>query len=235
MSLIKRLTNGELMRKIINFISLHILSPISWQRIKFLLTGRFFDLKSADREFARTLMEAGFYMWVTRRETHLTTYLINLCDYYLRLSAWYLRLDRSRIKPQCGFYAHAFVNLNGDEVIEAVAAGVKRSYFDDVFDVDAAAALLPANIPAEEWAILGPMVAAEAKHQLGKHYDTLFKLEDEVELSCIELVRLALQKVVPEYQTRFKHFEEMVLTYKNITPQMLYESESFVVVWEVRR
>lgn len=222
------------MRKLIDFISFKILSPFNWQRLKFLLTGRFFDLKPQDREFARTLMENGFYLWVTRRETHLTTYLIGLADYYLKLCVWYCK-KRPSLKPKRGFYAHAFVNVNGDEVIEAISKGVKRSYFDEVFDVDAAAALVPANIPAEEWAILGPQVAAEARKQLGKRYDSIFKLDDDAEVSCIELVRLALKKVVPEYVTRFEHFEKTIETYKNVTPQMLYDSESFAVVWEVRR
>lgn len=222
------------MRKIIEFISYKILSPFNWTRLKFLLTGRFFDLSSSDREFARTLMENGFYLWVSRRETHLTTYLIGLADYYLKLCVWYCKKDH-RVKPVRGFYAHAFVNLDGDEVIEAIAVGVKKSYFDDVFDVDAAAALVPTNVPVEEWQILGPQVAAEARRQLGKKYDSVFKIDDESQVSCIELVRLALKKIVPEYETRFKHFEEMLVTYKNVTPQMLYDSESFTVVWEVRR
>jgi hypothetical protein len=223
------------LRKVINFVSYKILSPFKWDRLKFLLTGRFFDLKPRDREFARTLMEQGFYLWVTRRETHLTTYLIGLADYYLKLMAWHCEITKSRVKPTRGFYAHAFINVDGDQIIEAVSKGVSLSYFDEAFDVDAAAALVPANIPAEEWAVLGPQVAAEAQRQIGKLYDSVFKIDDEAEVSCIELVRLALKKVVPEYQTRFAHFEETLQTYKNITPQMLYDSESFVVVWEVRR
>lgn len=223
-----------MLKAIVRFISLKILSPCKWTFIKFFFTGRAYDLTALDRENARDLMTYRIHLWVSRRDTHLTTYLISFSDYVLSLYAWF-KAGRKTVRPRWGFWSHAFLNYDNNELVEAVGKGVSRRYFDEVFDCDAAAALLPKNITPKEWEDLQPFIAEEMLKQLGKKYDTAFDIKDESTVSCIELVRLVLKNRVVDYGLKFKSFEAMIETYKNVTPQMLYESGDFVCVWEVRR
>jgi hypothetical protein len=80
-----------------------------------------------------------------------------------------------------------------------------------------------------------PKISKELEKQIGKKYDTNFDLSEDERVSCIELVRLVLKKEVEDYDLKFANFESIINIYKNVTPQMLYESKDFVVVWEVRR
>lgn len=221
------------MQKVIDFISLKLISPFKWDRIKFLLTGRYYNLTAEDRDRARVLMASGTFLWVSRRRTHLTSYLISFADWALSLSVWV----KSRFKgprPKWGYWTHAFLNLNPTRFIEAVAKGVQEAHFDEVLNVDAVAVLAPAFVSPQEWEELSGRVIEKAKAQLGKKYDTIFNIADEDQLSCIELMRVVLMEV-PNYETKFRDFEETIKLYKNVTPEMLYRSKSFVVVWEVRR
>lgn len=221
-------------QKIIEFISFNIISPFNWTRIKFLLTGRAFDLTPEDREHARTLMEGGVYLWVSRRQTHLTSYLISFGDFALEVLLWF-RCGCKTKRPRFGYWSHAFINANGDQLVEAVAKGVREVYFDEVFDCDSAAALVPAFITPNEWVEVSKLVRDQALKDIGKKYDAVFNIEDDSKVSCIELMRSALKKVVPDYDVKFRDFENIIKKYKNVTPQMLFDSKSFVVVWEVRR
>lgn len=220
-------------RKLIDFVSLKLISPFNWSRIKFLITGREFNLFPEDREYARRLMQLNDYLWVSRRRTHLTSYLISTADFLLALSLW-ARAKFKGKRPRWGYWTHAFLSDKNCKIFEAVAKGVQEAYFDDVFDCDSVACLVPAFISPEEWRDVSGAVIEVARKQLGKKYDTIFNIADDSEVSCIELVRVAL-KTLPQYAERFKDFEQLIQQYKNVTPQMLYESKSFAVVWEVRR
>lgn len=220
--------------KIVTFVSLKLISPFKWTWLKFLFTGKAYDLKSIDREAARELMSYRTYVWVSRRDTHLTTYLISFSDWALSLGVWIKHKFKGK-RPRFGFWSHAFLNYDNNELVEAVAKGVKRNFFDEVFDCDAVAALVPRNMTINEWSALQPFISEEMLKQLGKKYDSVFDLSEEDRVSCIELVRLVLKKRVPDYHLKFANFETMIEMYKNVTPQMLYESEDFVCVWEVRR
>lgn len=220
-------------KKIVNFVSLKIVGPFKWTFLKFFFTGRVYDLRPVDREFARHLMTRYTLLWVSRRETHLTTYFISFFDWMLSLSAWARQGFKGK-RPRFGFYSHAFFNYDDNELVEAVGHGVHKVFFDDVFDCDAVAALVPKNISEDEWDNLQDEINEELEKQLGKKYDTSFNLKDEGAVSCIELMRLVLRKRVVDYALKFKNFERMINIYGNVTPQMLYESEDFVIVWEVR-
>lgn len=222
-----------MIRRIIDFVSLKLISPAKWTFLKYFFTGRSYDLKPVDREYARDLMKVGVFLWVSRRETHLTTYLIGFADWVLALGAW-ARNKFKGTRPRFGFYSHAFMNVDDNEIVEAVAKGVQKVFFDEAFDCDAAAALVPRFMSAEEWGAVRPFVVEELKKQIGKKYDTVFNIENEQLVSCIELVRMVLKHRVKDYEIKFKDFEEMIKQYKNVTPQMLFESKSFVAVWEVR-
>lgn len=217
------------MKKLIEFISLKIISPLKWDRLHYLFTGKAYDISSSDRDSLRDMAEHGFYIFVTRRETHLTTYLISFGDWVLSLGVWV----RNRFKgprPRFGFWSHAFLNIDEIHFMEAINKGVVISHFDDVFDCDAVCVLMPKFFHHADW---GPVVA-KALDLKGRNYDTVFNLADDSELSCIELVRAAL-KASPNYEKAFADFEHSIQTYNNLTPQMLYDSTSFAKVWEVRR
>lgn len=224
------------MRPIIDFVSLKLISPCSWTRIKFLLTGREYDLTSRDREALREMCELGVYIWVTRRETHLTTYLITLSDWILESLAYYRNEKKGR-RPKLGYYSHAFLNADKNTFVEAVAKGVLQSLFDDVFNVDAVAALAPSGLSVIEWGMYSKKFVEAAKQKLGYKYDTVSNLTDEKELSCIELIRVALRHSMTDvdYQLRFRRFEEMITERKNLTPDMLRNCPDFEVILEMRR
>lgn len=222
-----------MIQKVIDFVSLKILSPINWGRFKFLLTGREYDLTPAEREAARDLMEGGYYLWVSRRKTHLTSYLIGFADFALALWAW-LRAGFKGKRPKFGYWTHAFIDIDDEKLVEAIAKGVVVSYFDEVFDVDCVAALVPAYLTDKEWENVSEKMREKALSFVGSKYDTTFDLKDESKVSCIELLRAIMKAEIPNYELRFKHFEETIKKNKNVTPQMLYDSKSFRVVWEVR-
>jgi hypothetical protein len=221
-------------KKILNFVSLKIISPFKWTWAKYMFTGRLYDITSQDREAARDLMTIGSYLWVSRRDSHLTTYLISFMDYLLVMKTWFAN-GRKGMRPRFGFWSHAFMNYDNNEIVEAVGKGVCKNFFDQAFDCDAVAALVPKNISKEEWDSLRPLITKELEKQIGKKYDTNFDIEKEDTVSCIELVRLVLKHNVQDYDLKFSEFETMIKIYKNVTPQMLYESKSFAVVWEVRK
>lgn len=126
------------------------------------------------------------------------------------------------------------MNVDDNEFIEAVAKGVQKVFFDRVFDVDAAAAMIPSGLSLTEWRHLKPFIVAELELQKGKGYDTFFNLKDSTKVSCIECVLCVLRNRVPNYAVRFAKLEELIKIYKNVTPQMLVNSGSFTVIWEVK-
>jgi hypothetical protein len=223
-------------REYIEFISFKIISPFKWTRIKYLITGREYDLQPRDRDMIRDLCEQGTYLWLTRRDTHLTTYLITFSDYILALISYY-REGRKGKKPRLGYYSHAFLNSDKDTFIEAVARGVVSSYFDNVFNADAAAGLMPSKLTRTEWAMFSKKFVEVAKSKIGTPYDTFFNLKDESEVSCIELIRVSLHHCMSEedYNLRFKNFEALIAERRNLTPDMLRDCEDFEVILEIRR
>jgi len=223
-----------MLQKVVEFISFKIVSPFNWARLKFLFTGRAYDLTPEDREHARGLMKICPCVWVSRRETHLTTYFIGFSDFALMSFVW-IKSGFKGPRPKFGFYSHAFINLDENEIVEAVAKGVQKHLFDDVFDCDAIAALRPRALTNAEWIALGPQIREGLSEQIGKKYDALFDISDDSRVSCIECVRVVLKKEVPLYDLKFKNFEAMISNYKNVTPQMLIDSGDFEIVWEVKK
>jgi uncharacterized protein YycO len=180
-------------------------------------------LTEDEKERVRQLLSQNYYIVLTRRDNHLSTYFIQLTDLFLR--------------GKLGFYCHALMNFE-DEVktdedfrlIEAIGSGVKLSTFDEVFDCHSVCILKPRSMTAEEWTA----VLDKAKTELGKPYDTLFDLKSDKALSCVELVRTSLM-AEPGYETDFANFEAMINKYKNLTPQMFRDCPDFEVVYEVKR
>lgn len=179
-------------------------------------------IPESDLSEIKDLLKSDYYIILTRRKNHLSTYLISLAHLLIRF--------------RLGHYGHVLMNLenevNADDdfrLIEALGTGVQYSTFSNVFNVHSVALLRPKNMEIEKWT----SVLDAARSQLGKSYDTLFDLKSDTAVSCVEMIRSALL-ADPDYYRNFSNFERMVTSSINLTPQMFYECEDFEVVYEIR-
>jgi hypothetical protein len=169
------------------------------------------------------ILTPNYYVILTRRNNHLSTYMVSFANFFLT--------------GKFSFWSHALMNLensvNSREdfiLVEAIGKGVTLSHFNEVFDVNAVVLLKPKNLSVEKWTA----ILDKARNSVGKPYDNLFDLKNDSAMSCVELVRHALQ-ADPDYATNFAQFEAMIRERKNLTPQMFYECLDFEVVYEIRR
>lgn len=202
-----------------------VFSMIHWPRTQALFNGGvYYYLREEDHDQVRKLLKENYLVILTRRKSHLTTYLI-------AVASWFATHEASH-------YTHALMNVEGDitnhvdfQLIEATAPGVHYSTFMKVFDCDSVALLKPRGVSLEEWT--GVMDAAKAEY--GKQYDTLFDISSDQKVSCVEMIYQAL-KQLPEYRVRFEDLIELIERSGNdLTPQMLYDCGDMDVVFEVRR
>lgn len=219
----------QALRKIVDFFILGI-GKIHWPSRNY--------IPGSDQQKIRDLLVDNYFVILTYRRNHLSTFFVNLSTFVLT-GKW-------------GQWSHALMNVEDKVVfdqdfrlldinkrlrmtarertlIEATGEGVHISPFDKVFDVHAAALLAPKGMTLEEWRTL----VDHTKEQLGKPYDTLFDIADSRHLSCVELVRTVLMKL-PNYSTRFANFEALIQQHKNLSPQMFYDCGDFDVVYEAR-
>jgi hypothetical protein len=182
------------------------------------------SLQDKDTATLKDMLSYDYYIIATRKSNYLTTFLISLGNFLLT-GKW-------------GFYSHVLMNLEDDvdtlldfRFIEATGAGTHYSTFIDVFGaVDAVALIKPKNMTVEEWTT----ALTRAKTYLGRPYDNLFNLKSDLEINCVELIRLALSGI-PGYATKFANFEKLVSTKKKLTPDMFAECDDFEIVFEIRR
>ncbi len=183
-----------------------------------------------DQEKIRDMLVGNYFVILSHRKNHLSTYMVCLANFVLTFK-W-------------GYWSHALMNLE-DKVadksdfrivgmtdralIESTGNGVHYTPFDQVFDAHGIALLKPKTMTLEKWT----GVLDKAKAQLGKPYDTLFDLTNDQALSCVELVRVVLQ-AEPNYETDFANFEAMIKKSKNLSPQMFADCEDFEIVFEAR-
>lgn len=204
-----------------------VVSRVNWTWLKAKATGGpGYDLLPEDLNLLRTKLAKDYYIILTHRDTHLTTYLIGLASLIRtgKYSSW----------------SHALMNMEGDnpvtdddfKLMEATQVGVHYSTFMEVFDCDWVALLKPKYINLDDWT---KQIDSMLVRENGKPYDDLFDLADDSHLSCVELVRTALKGAIPDYNAKFASFEEMIKNEGNLTPQMFYESDCFEVIFEVRR
>lgn len=180
-------------------------------------------LTDDDRAKIHELLKDDYYVILTHRRNHLTTYLTSIAHFFLT--------------GRFGFWAHALMNLEDKvdtvddfRLIEAVTAGVTYTPFDQVFDVDAVVLLKPKRVTLAEWT----EAMDASKTYLGRPYDTLFDLAQDNKLSCVEVVHDAISKI-PGYKVLFPELEHAIAEWKNLTPQMFYECGDFEVAFEIRR
>jgi hypothetical protein len=206
----------ELISKIGSFLVMHVIAKIKWKQRD--------ELNSTEKAKIADLLTRDYYIIATRRKNYLSAFFISL-GHWLLTFKW-------------GHYTHVLMNLE-DEVndvsdfrlIEATTTGTKYSEFDVVFDgVDSVALLKPKRLSLSEWT----RVMDSATVHLGKPYDSLFDLKDATKVSCVELIRLAMQ-ALPNYQTLFPDFERTIAKKKNLTPQMFLDCPDFEVVFEITK
>lgn len=181
------------------------------------------EISVSDKEYIAEQLKPHYFIILTRRSNHISTFFIGLSNLILR-GKW-------------GYWSHSLMNLE-DEVteeddfrlIEAIGRGVTYSDFDSVFNVSDVALLKPKNMSPEYWTV----VLDKLKSKLGTKYDTLFDLKSEEQVSCVEVVRLAL-RAEPDYEKNFANFEKMIKESKNLTPQMFFDCPDFEVVWQAKK
>lgn len=211
--------------KLLNWFLCKFISPVNCNAIKALFNGGvYWDLKEEDHDKLRSLLAKNYYVILVRRKTHLTTYLIGLAS-WLKTGKW-------------GYWSHALMNVDDGNIrndsdfklMEATGTGVHFSTFMQVFDCDSVCLLRPKGYTDAEWVeTLDCLLKQE-----GKSYDNIFDLADDNYLSCVELVRRALQ-ADDNYKTNFASFEAMINKTNNLVPDMFYACPDFDIVWEVRR
>jgi hypothetical protein len=190
-------------------------SRIHWKSDNLLSDDELSKIKEA--------LKPNYYVILTRRNNHFTTYMISVANFFLT--------------GKFSYWSHALMNLE-DEVekisdfrlVEAIGTGVTISPFKSVFNVNGVVLLKPKHLTIEKWTA----ILDKAKGSVGRPYDSLFDLKNDSAMSCVELVRYALQ-ADPDYTTNFAEFEAMISKRKNLTPQMFYDCADFEVVYEVRR
>jgi RNAse (barnase) inhibitor barstar len=200
-------------------------STIHWNRTQAVINGgMYYCLTESDHDRIRELLKSNYYIILTRRKAHLTTYLIAIAS--------------AIVDHKLSHYTHALMNVEGDleghlgyKLIEATMCGVHYSTFMEVFDCDSVVLLHPKGVSPEEWT----EVMDAVKTELGKQYDTLFDIISDQNVSCVEMVYWGL-KTLPDYETRFPKLVALIEERKNnLTPQMLYDTGELEITLEVRR
>jgi hypothetical protein len=195
-----------------------ILGSIKWK----LSAGD--QLSAAELSELRNRLATHYYILVSQNKNHFSSYLVSLGNFFLT-GKW-------------SFWGHVFMNLEDGvsadtdfRFVEAVSEGVKYSTFEEVFACNAVALLKPKAMKLEEFTAVLDKAAAQ---YAGRPYDNLFDLASDSNLSCVELIRDIL-KQEPNYETDFANLEAMIAKRKNLTPQMFYDCEDFMVTYEIRK
>jgi hypothetical protein len=205
--------------------STKFLSGIEWKGLRALFNdGIYFDLKETDHEILREKLAGSYYIILTNRKCHLTSWLIG-CLTFLKTKKW---PSYSHVLMNCDLELDS-KNWRNFKLIEATNSGVHYSTFMEVFDCDSVCLLEPTNITNEEWnAIIDALMI-----QNGYQYDDLFDLSDKTHVSCVELVLNAL-KASPNYNTNFNEFDCMINKVGNLTPQMYLDCKDFKKKIEIK-
>lgn len=201
-------------------------ASVSWEGLHALFNGGvYWSLTEADHDKMRELLKPNYYIILTRRKCHLTTYLISFASWV--------------VTGKGVHYTHALMNVDDGNVrndndfrlMEATGTGVHFSTFMQVFDCDSVVFLRPKGYTDHDWqeALDGLL------EQEGKKYDNLFDIADDTRVSCVEMCREALMQE-DEYYTKFVNLEALITKHgNNLTPQMLYDCGDFEIAFEVRR
>jgi hypothetical protein len=171
----------------------------------------------------RKRCKKDYYIIATRKKNYLSTFFIVL-GHFLLTGKW-------------GYFSHVLMNLE-DAVrddsdfrfIEATGKGVHYSTFTEVFStVQSVALIVPTHMSMTNWT----KALDKARTLLGRPYDNLFDLKNDLEINCVELIRLALQET-PDYDKNFAEFEKLAKRKKKLTPDMFVDCPDFKVIYEIK-
>lgn len=134
---------------------------ISWERPRFWLTGRRYSLTWKDHMKILEVISGGNYIILTRRKSHLSTYMTNFAHFLLT--------------GRMGYWSHVAMNIEPDEarvqsaarILESIGGGVRISGFYDVFNCDSVLILKP--LTSVPWDV----IVARGLTSVGKPYDDL--------------------------------------------------------------
>jgi hypothetical protein len=180
-------------------------------------------IQEYEKNVLREKLTKHYFILVSKNKNHFSSFMVALGNFFLT--------------GKFSYWGHVFMNLeDGVETdadfrfVEAVAAGVKYSTFEEVTFCNAIALLKPKSMNLEDFTAILDKAAAQ---YAGRPYDNLFNLASDSNLSCVELVRDILSQE-PNYATDFANLEAMIAKKKNLTPQMFYDCPDFEIVYEVR-
>lgn len=173
-------------------------------------------------EALKKALASNYFIILTRRKNHLSTFFVGLAGLVLS-GKW-------------GYWAHALMNcedtvLNDGQfrLVEATGTGTHYSPVDLVFQVHSVSLLKPKSMTLERWTA----VLDRLKSDIGKPYDTLFDLQQDKKLSCVELVRNALM-AEPNYEMDFADFERLIKKTNKLSPDMFANCTDFEEVYSVK-
>lgn len=201
-----------------------LIGKIRWDWFYKWRYGRPYLLKLKDHAEIMFRLNHGNYIILTRRNTHLSTYMTAIAHFIMT--------------GRFGYWSHALINIepgmhktpDGFNFVEAIGQGVKVSQFREIFNCDSAVILKPICNKPLDW----ENAIEESLGDVGKKYDTNFDLGDSSKMSCVELVLDALKRI-SNYEVVFKGLLDLIKKEGNLTPQMYYDCGSFEVILEIRR
>ena len=216
------------MRKLFDLFMNNFIARINWVSIKYLLTGREYNLTDLDRDKIMQVLCDNNCIILTWKNTHLTSYLISLSYFLITLGEWIesAAYGQKGNKPRFGKWAHACFNGESGEdpktirIREATGSGVHESRFEEIFNCDSVLLLVPAGFHKSDWDKANEI----SKSMLGRKYDTIFDYQDDRELSCVEYVYDAMERVRPG---EFTNLLRLIEDYKTIHPDMLADCGDF--------
>lgn len=201
----------------------YVIGRINWTGIKYYLTGREYNITDDEMDEIVSYLSSGRYICLSRRNTHLTTYLISISHFLLTLMNKFYR-------PKFGYWSHVFMHIESGvhlDIIESVGKGVVRTNYYRALNVDSICILKPKHFCEDEVENANDL----AVKYIGSLYDTSFNIYDDNRLSCVELAYRCLSRVknhgLPGLNT-------MVRRMGNLTPQMFYDCGDFEIVYEIR-
>lgn len=202
-----------------------LLGKIKWEGLHKLIHGKSYCLNLEDWYAISKELHKGYFIILTSRKTHLSTYAARFAHFVLT-GRW-------------GHYSHALVNVEGERAsygfndfmfVEAIGKGVVRSTWHEVFNCDSVCILKPRYYSIEEFnATVGSVYA-----DIGKSYDEDFKVFNDQEMSCVEIARERMVDL-PGYHEKMRVFEYMIKNEKNLTPEMFRECPDFEVLLEIKK
>lgn len=210
------------------------IAKINWEYPARKIYGKDFTLGFEEwNQLAAHLATDKYYIILTHRSTHLSTYAVSLAN-WIKTGKW-------------SYWSHALANCEGDlqkleytimsskflqenfRFVEATAKGVHYSKFFDVFCVDGVALL---EIPKA----IADQMDDYLTSNIGKEYDNLFDFKKDNNLCCTEVIWDAINDA--QVENCFPHLEAALKAEGALTPEMFYEAAQkgdMKIAYEVRK